>query len=104
MPASGASDGAGAVAGAGGGVLASDGSDFSLPDGTYFGDGSAAAQPPPASAAPLQTVALRSTGGSALTLSAAQSAWPDLIGLQAQARAHGVPACIPALCVPHGQR
>jgi len=86
-------------------VLASDGSDFSLPDGTYFGDGSAAGQPPPASAAPLQTVALRTSGGSALTLSAAQSAWPDLIGLQAQARAHSVPdAEAPALCVPHGQR
>ena len=68
------------------GSLLDGGTTFSLPDGTYFGDGSAAGAPPPPPSRPLQDVSLRSMAGAPVTLSAAQSTWPELIGLQAQAR------------------
>ena len=90
----GAAEGGGAPEGTAGaslvsggtGSLLDGGTTFSLPDGTYFGDGSAAGAPPPPPARPLQDVSLRSMAGAPMTLSAAQSTWPDLIGLQAQAR------------------
>ncbi|KAK9833547.1 hypothetical protein WJX81_004129 [Elliptochloris bilobata] len=78
--------GGGTAAGGGDGAsLADGGMAFSLPDGTYFGDGSAMVQPSPVSAAPLQIVSLRSVAGAPVTLTASQSSWPALVGLQAQA-------------------
>lgn len=73
------------------GSLLDGGTTFSLPDGTYFGDGSASMQPLPPPARPLQDVSLRSMAGAPVTLSAAQSTWPELIGLQAQARRAATP-------------
>ena len=71
-------------AGGGASSLMDGGTAFSLPDGTYFGDGSAVGQPPPPPARPLQDVSLHSMAGAPVTLSAEQSSWPQLIGLQAQ--------------------
>lgn len=60
---------------------------FTLPDGTYFGDGSAVAQPPPESAAPLQTVVLHKEGsGAPMTLTSSQTSWPNLVGMPSQVR------------------
>ena len=86
-----------AVVSGGTGSLLDGGTAFSLPDGTYFGDGSAAGAPPPPPARPLQDVSLRSMAGAPVMLSAAQSTWPELVGLQAQARRTAYPTA-PRAC------